>query len=264
MNKTKLVEKIHKEFHVAFDEADRHIRQVAIAVETGLANAKNPVDIYDEIADLGFKSIREVRENKSRVRNREVLTSRQRSLKLFQDKIQEMNLFMNHRIITMPQIIQILEKYHLFIGPVKRYTGSMPTKNAHEIAEYKKGWDVYQSHCDKNRKGAIRHNRFSEYYPITSQGCDDTTNNLGSMYICAPLNHFEKTKNKSIVGREVFYPSDMTPPFKWYTPPSPPDPIVLNPISFNDSWLDNFKFMHVCTAWGIEAANADIVNANNN
>lgn len=260
----KIVEKIHSEFHNAFDIAAEKIQQVNIAVENGLAKTPPPLLIYDDIADMGFKSIREVNENQKRINNKNSLNSRKVSLTKFYEMTTQMSLYLNYRIITMPQVIQILEKYNLFIGPVNRYQGSMPRHAAEQLLNYKKAWNSYHRPDLNLNHRKITHAYFDETEPICAQnnGYNSGLSNINKLYICAPFGDFDKSKSRNVVGKEIFYNNEIKPPFEFHPMPPPPDPIVLNPLFFGDSWLDSFKFMHVAAAWGVEAK--EVVNPTSN
>ncbi len=235
-------EHIHREFNEAFNDADLFLeKQLNSLIEK---NTNIPQVEYDELFNnfsssstiIKLEKISSLKKNT----NKEI-----DNLKNLKNSLDDIRLKYPYKIISFAQIIKILDKYDLYIGNSKFYTDIIPEYNAKQISSYL-----------NNVKEKQISTYFESKYPISSQYGNNY--NTLSLYICAPHTMFEK-KDKNVVGREIFYDSDLT--VKLRLSPTPvKDPIVLNPLFIDNPLAKDLVLFHVVTAWGPEAKEPDILN----
>ena len=170
------------------------------------------------------------------------------------------SLFPFHKFILYSQVIQICEKYNLYISPSKFYKGNIPKKNLEELKNFP--FDVWE----KSGSDYSDHLTLLSNSPICNQSGSRTRSlNLNkSLYICAPLNEFELEKTENI-GKEIYEkPMREINPLKFRLPEkqkAPKDPIILLPVIATE--LNEIGFI-VVTKWGKEADDINLQVGINN
>lgn len=263
----KTIEKIHNEFDSAVEVLEKISNEKQ---EMANSISDNPPDTNDNdgvfLLDLGFSNTTLAKKSlEYRVQKKN--NDDKRSSYLHQSKaIKEnvdfyKNAFPFHKFILYSQVLQICEKYNLYLGSSSLYKGDIPKKNIEEMKNFP--LQKYQSLISQCVPF------LSSIEPICSQlGNTFSTRPRGDAgihpYICAPYSSFE-TKNTDTVGKEIFSinkENGLINPFKFKIPkPEPKDPIVLLPVTTKQ--LKQIGFI-VVTKWGKEAEDESLVVPKNN
>lgn len=254
------IEKIHQDFDLAVDR----LKKIAEDRKKEAESLKNPQksEFFDDaqfLDDLGFRNVSIVDQknnykktvekiNKERRQKSHVSESIERNIELFT------NIFPFHKFILYSQVIQICEDYNLYLGPVSFYKGNIPQKNIDEIKNFP--FDTYRS------GDFDRWLRLVPHEPICNQRMEKEHFSNGiSLYICAPLNEFNR-KNTNITGKEIYENKFDLNPLRLEIPKKmPKDPIVLLPVRVKG--LNDPGFI-VITKWGKEAEDSRLVVPMNN
>lgn len=238
----KLVEEIHKSFYTEVDRLlcaakianslksdcqeliDKSIRLKAV----GFENAKDVVDAQPEIDRLAKLE----KENEQK----EILVE---AINYFTQK------YPQYKFITKASVSSICEKYGLVYGDAKSYIGTIPEKNLQHIECFKvseedqccRYHEIFEGFSDTVRKE----------YDYTTAEVYRSRNNIGfngpiQLQIVAPQKDFDM-KNKKVVNNKIV----------------PLDPVVLKPVVYKDRC-----YYLIVTAWGLEAGDELVVNANHN
>jgi hypothetical protein len=240
-------EHIHREFNEAFFDADLVLEKcINSLIEK---NESIPQVEYEGLYDNFSSSSSVIKSEK--IRSLKNGTKKQiDNLKNLKNSLDDIRLKYPYKIISFAQIVRILEKYDLYIGNSRSYTDIIPQYNAKQISDYLNNI--------QNKGISVS---LDSSYPISSQNYPSYpsySNNKCSFYICAPHSMFE-TKDKNIVGREVFYDSSLTVKLK-FVPAPIKDPIVLNPLFIDNPLAKDLMLFHIVTAWGPEAKEPDVLN----
>ena len=151
-----------------------------------------------------------------------------------------------HKFILYSQVINICEKYNLYLSPAPFYNGEIPQKNIEEMKNF-----PYEKWASEH---SSKEARLSSQKPICEQITSSMRSGPVKMYICAPLNEFDMTGNTS-VGREIYEKTDRDKSgVREFKLPKreilPKDPIILLPVQVDP--LRELGFI-VVTKWGEEA-----------
>lgn len=249
------IEMIHRDFDTAVETL------VKIADEkqksASQLNEPKPQSDYEDgkfLESIGFvntvKAIKakDFDSGKGKIVN--VKTASAKESKAIMNIIQKyQTIFPFHKFILYSQVINICEKYNLFLAPVEMYKGDIPSKNIEELKNF--DFKTYKSSgCVPNIDGNE---------PICAQALQINKYNTEyiKMYICAPRAEFIVGKNTLCIGKELYNDHNASEhslkhPFKFKAQlkPAPKDPIVLIPVQAFE--LGQIGFI-VNTKWGLEA-----------
>jgi len=252
-NKTtnEIIEEIHETFYT---EVDRLLASAEIANPLD-TDKQDLIEKCKRLKTLGFTNTIEVKEAELEITRLDTL---KRDNEIKQTLIKAINYFSfkypNYKFITKESVEKICKKYNLVHGTIDKYIGTVPDKNLKHIEDFKVLEDdecfysQFRSIHSINKKEYInfqtyliglkqRRNSFDGYGRDFYEKC--------SLEIAAPVKDF------NMMGMEV----------KEYkiSKIEIPDPVVLKPVIFN-----NQKYYLIVTAWGLEAGDEIVVNANHN
>jgi hypothetical protein len=240
-----IIEEIHETF---FTEVDKLLESAMIAKSLD-TDKQSLIDKCARLKKLGFENTKEIKEA-------EIEIERLNSIKLENDEKQELfdaiNYFSfkypNYKFITKDSVEKICEKYKLFYGDIKIYTGDVPDENLKHIEDFKidKNDECY---VEKMRIGRTRTNIDSDYHNFKTYNeiKDYVDVKICPLEIVAPLKDFETDKTETIIRKYGISHIEI------------PDPIVLKPVFF-----DHKKYYLIVTAWGLEAGDELVVNERHN
>jgi hypothetical protein len=245
-----VIEEIHETFYTEVDSL------MALAkTPNSLDTTKQAlIDKCQRLEKLGFTNTKEAKEAQSEIAR---LKSLEEENTVKANLVEAINYFSfkypNYKFITEESVKRICKKYNLVYGSVANYIGTVPDENLKHIEDFKiKEEDecfLVQQRYPFASAGTI-----DECY-TTLNGAKEFKNQSKSLVftfidkcpleIVAPLKDFnmegKEVKNHKISKIEI------------------PDPIVLKPVIFN-----NQKHYLIVTAWGLEAADELVANANHN
>jgi hypothetical protein len=174
-----------------------------------------------------------------------------------------------YKFILYSQVINICEKYNLYLGHSSLYKGNIPKKNIEEMKNFP--FNVYNSSSFERYIPYLHHmpneplcncdlNHYANQYGYNGNGNNSSINT----YICAPLNSFDEINIKT-VGKELYRKSSdevSLNPFKFkFVKPAPKDPIILLPVRVEE--LKQLGFI-IMTKWGVEANDESLIVPENN
>ncbi len=257
-----VIAEIHDTF---FTEVDRLLisAKQAKSLDT---DKQDLINKRERLKNLGFTNAKEVKEAEVEIERLDNLKKENESKK---NLIEAINYFSfkypNYKFITEDSVLQICNKYGLVYGGIEKYIGTVPDKNLKHIEDFKVLEDdechIHSEWCHSFDIGRFME---TEHYQTSKETAIKIENNLRNpkhsffggisshtidkkcpLEIVAPIKDFNTdgmdVKNFKLLKIEV------------------PDPIVLKPVIFN-----NTKYYLIVTAWGIEASDELIVNANHN
>lgn len=267
-----IIEEIHESFYT---EVDKLLESAKISKSIE-SQKESLIDKRNKLVALGFTNTKEVQEANIAIDN----------LKKSESIISAINYFSQkyplYKFITEDSVIKICEKYNLVYGDSSKYIGKVPDKNLKEMQNFKienKDYCFIKTHVSfnyssndyisftefehavayeaKGRKYIKGHTiRDKEYLELLKKEIENNVKKSllyydGFLYskcnleIAAPLKDFnmdgQEVKNFKISKIEI------------------PDPIVLQPVYF-----DGQKHYLIVTAWGLEAGDELVINANHN
>lgn len=261
----KAVLEIHNEFETAAD------RLLIEAKEILNEAAKQDISKVDRLKSLGFNQTEQV------VKSKPIMEKAQ----LTKEKLQLLELYSvrypNNKFITEEQVQQICLKYGLICGSVSKFKGFVPESNLKQIENFKLNaedvglhtsngfflkngeikkrnsyWHVYRiDDTDTYKLHAFQSENGIDFYArddhnlfgLAHEGFfNKFTINKSNLQICAPLKDMD-AKGMTIEKGYKMQPIHI------------PDPIVLQPVK--GGYL-------ILTAWGDEASDELVVNANHN
>lgn len=254
------IEMIHQDFDLAVDR----LKKIAKDRKKEADSLKTPEkeDYFDDaqfLDDLGFRNVSIVDQKNNYKKTVEEINKEKNQKSYVSESIEKnievfTNTFPFHKFILYSQVIRICEDYNLYLGPVSFYKGDIPKKNINEIKNFP--FDTYKS------SGFNRRLRFESHEPICNQRVEkEHFSNEISLYICAPLNEFNRKKT-NIIGKEIYENKLDLNPLRIEIPKKmPKDPIVLLPV--RTKGLNDPGFI-VITKWGKEAEDSRLVVPMNN
>lgn len=248
-----IIEEIHSSFNSAFDNADKEID----------SSLEKLLSEEERIVSSDFTQLEKHFQNSTTIKvitNNRILKSTTSSkieeIKKFKRKLDEIGVKYPYKIISYGQIVEILNKYDLYIGSSSKYIEDIPKSNMEQLKYYLEKIDKEVCLC------------YGEKLPISSQDGQEISKNRYSnyneyhnptLYICAPNTAFDK-KNRTVIGREFIYDTFLKPKFKMLANPIIKDPIVLNPLNIEGEIAKSLKLFHVVTAWGPESMEGNVFN----
>lgn len=243
-----VIEEIHERFYTEVDK----LLSAANIYKSQDTEKQLLIDKSERLKALGFKNTKEVKEAEAEI---ERLNEIKRENEWKKDLIEAINYFSfrypNYKFITEESVKTICAKYNLVYGEIDKYIGTVPDKNIKHIENFK----IHESdECfevlEVNLRGMSMSKKYISFDEANKlKGFHDfvryTNCNKKPLEIVAPLKDFnmEKHEIKDFKLSEIVIP----------------DPVVLKPVFFKDK-----KYYLIVTAWGLEAGDEIVVNANHN
>lgn len=256
-----VIEEIHESF---FTEVNKLL--AAAKIENSLYTDKQIlIDKCARLKALGFTNTIEVKEAEGELERLEILRKDNKEKKTLIETINYFSFkYPNYKFITEESVKKICEKYNLVYGEIGKYIGTVPDKNLKHIEDFKVLEDdecfIHEEHYSRFMMGdriiSKEYLSFSIFKSMLTRKSELLRLHHFDMYfreidMKCPLEIAAPIKDFNMEGREV----------KDYkiSKIEIPDPIVLKPVIFNKQ-----KHYLIVTAWGIEAGDEIIVNANHN
>jgi len=246
------IEKIHAEF----DSATEQTLNAAIAI----INNSNPVvieknEVAEKLQALGFVSSKTCEDYQSALlgakEKNESISDRNKTAN-------EIASFINnsvYKIISYSQTMRICEKYGLFLGSARRFTGEIPLKNIEEISLYKR--TTINIPMNAPLCMFIRCKYKGEYDSLGELRASLKKSN--DFYIVAPRDEFNY-EGAVVVGNEIFSYDKREARERFIESRQKiKDPVVLYPIE-----CCGRLFFHVVSKWGLEAEIEEFHNPKDN
>ncbi len=258
-----VIEEIHETFYT---EVDKLLASAKIANSLD-TDKQDLIEKCARLKALGFTNTKEVKEAEAEIARLDELKRDNEAKKTLIEAINYFSFkYPNYKFITEKSVEKICAKYNLVYGAIDRYIGTVPDKNLKHIEDFRVLEDdecfIYEElmwssfggerSIRKEYKTAERYKEEQkrkdnvDYYRMSMLHHSIREINMKCpLEIAAPLKDFNmegmEVKGHKISKIEI------------------PDPIVLKPVIFN-----NQKHYLIVTAWGIEAGDELVVNANHN
>lgn len=278
-----LIEEIHQSF---LTEVDNILAEAKIIKSTE-SQYNGLLDKAKKLKELGFTQTKECITAETESKRIEAIMKENLDKEEISEAVEYFNQYYpNNKFITEQSVIKICNKYGLIYGPISIYTGTVPTKNMNEIANFKaRQEDILMGHTtqEMNRSTWNYENKFnsiskSKYNDLKIQAEQEERrfderfgspisetywqkrrlynycssdyyhrNNL-SKYKPAELEICAPSKDFNLEGYTIVKGVRIVKvEFK--------DPIVLHPVEYNGK-----KHYLIVTAWGKEASDELVVN----
>jgi len=255
-----LIDEIHTTF---YSEVDRLLAESKIAKSLH-TDKQDLIDKCNRLKALGFTSTQEVKDAQKEIQRLSALESENKTK---QALISAINYFSSkypqYKFITEESVKTICSKYNLVYGSVDKYIGTVPDKNIQQMQQFKVDPNdecyqrIFRSRYNNPRwlwgepedfhwatlKDKESYNSPSPLHMMSNESWQ--VFNICKLEICAPEKDFDmtnmETKDFKLSKIEI------------------PDPVVLKPVIYNGQ-----RYYLIVTAWGKEAGDEIIVNANHN
>lgn len=252
-----VVEEIHETFYT---EVDRLLASAKISnsLET---DKQDLIDKSRRLKEIGFHGAREVGEANAEAARLYALEQENEEKRELVEAIKYFSFkYPNHKFITEKSVKKICEKYNLVYGTIDRYTGSVPDKNLRHIEDFSVSEDDECFSCKE-----IRYISFSRSERVVR------TTHITHERVMQITKDIERTRPSDYREEIEICPLEIAAPSKDFRMEGMevkehklskieiPDPIVLKPVIFNGK-----KHYLIITAWGLEAGDELVVNANHN
>jgi len=262
-----VIEEIHETFYT---EVDKLLASAKIANSLD-TDKQDLIEKCARLKALGFTNTKEVKEAEAEIARMGELKRDNEAKKTLIEAINYFSFkYPNYKFITEKSVEKICAKYNLVYGAIDRYIGTVPDKNLKHIEDFRvfeddecfieedlyyNQWNGQERSMRKNYKTFSKWNeeqeRKSNHDYMMSQFRSSFDHRTRSINMKCPLEIAAPLKDFNMEGMEV----------KGHkiSKIEIPDPIVLKPVIFN-----NQKHYLIVTAWGIEAGDELVVNANHN
>lgn len=251
---SKEVELIHNDFSSAVTEVTNRINAFASKIND-INNLPNEMsqDYFNLLNKFNFQNNPDFKAHEASVNIRYKLEHIE---ELKKSIIDYSIAFPGYKIIYLPQILNLCQKYNLFFGSVNFFKGDIPFKNLKAIDDFSKFQQKFES----------LHGRISyrNDVPVTSQLYADLNHRESTYYICAPKSDFIG-EGLTTIRNEIFRYDERIKFNKSYFSIKKPvkDPIVFCPVKALNPG-ERIQTFVVVTAWGKEASDELVVNHINN
>jgi hypothetical protein len=242
----KIVEEIHETF---FTEVDRLLADAKILRSTH-SDKEDLLERKSNLEKLGFGSAKPVVEGSDEFnRLRQIKSENEKREKLVNTIEYFSFKYPMYKFITEESVEMICKKYNLMYSEVSNYIGDVPDKNINDMLNF----SIKDEDACYGSRGPYSSNFTNVGYDSTQREDESRLNswNTRGYYtiklpfeICAPLIDFKDdlvAKGHKLEKAPIL------------------DPIVLQPVYHN-----NKKHYLIVTAWGIEAEDPLVMNANLN
>jgi hypothetical protein len=251
------IEKIHAEFNTATDKLINIAKQSAKAADN-IADLKETDTIEDGIflKTIGFDNVPQAKKALDFSLSKNTLFVQKNHLSKKAEKIAKIvdnysQTFPFNKFILYSQVIEILEKYNLFIGHSSLFKGEIPEKNVKEIKSFFNNYKDTKNLARINTKKPL----------CSNDGCESYSGGYMNFFICAPKADFQTGKNIFTLEKEIYKNDEFDIPS--YTKAiamnklakQTKDPIVLLPVRTD---LNQLGFI-VVTKWGLEAEDSRLI-----
>ena len=258
-----VIEEIHETFYT---EVDKLLASAKIANSLD-TDKQDLIEKCARLKALGFNNTKEVKEAEAEIARLDELKRDNEAKKTLIEAINYFSFkYPNYKFITEKSVEKICAKYNLVYGAIDRYIGTVPDKNLKHIEDFRVLEDdecfIYEElmWSSFGGEGSIRKEyKTAEQYKEKQKRKDNVDycrmsmllHSIREINMKCPLEIAAPLKDFNMEGMEV----------KGYkiSKIEIPDPIVLKPVIFN-----NQKHYLIVTAWGIEAGDELVVNANHN
>lgn len=245
-----IIEEIHTSFYTEVD----NLLLEAKNINSLNSDKQELIDKCKRLKSLGFKNSKEVIEGEKEISRLKLLDEENKNKKDLFNAIEYFSMkYPMYKFITEDSVKKICEKYNLIYGEIENYIGTVPTKNLEQIENFKiknedkcfiklveSSWRSVKEIISYTKMQMLINQRVNKWGVY-----DNSLSFEAPLEIVAPLKDFNienmEIKDYKISKIEI------------------PDPVVLKPVLFN-----NKKYYLIVTAWGIEAADENVVNANHN
>lgn len=259
------VEQIHDDF---FTAGEKILAEALKVMEESKGKDLESANVLLRYGFYKTKVVKEVQEIQRQVEMNRPLAER---IKYYQQT------YPHYKFITYEEVMRICKKYNLVFGSAENFIGDIPAKNIADIVKFKiKKEDTIMSSSHSN---SINNSRSETTLSIVDvermlkewkgfEGDSPETNdawkknelsaleNFGVAYYPPTCSNYSAPKISICAPEKDF---DMTGKYVQENTimerPSPPDPVVLYPVSFG--YL-------IITAWGKEASDEAVINPVNN
>lgn len=259
-----VIEEIHETFYT---EVDKLLASAKIANSLD-TDKQDLIEKCARLKALGFTNTKEVKEAEAEIARLDELKRDNEAKKTLIEAINYFSFkYPNYKFITEKSVEKICAKYNLVYGAIDRYIGTVPDKNLKHIEDFKVLEDdecfvfeeLYRGMFGNGERSMRKEYRTFQRYSADREAKKEmgyhhyhrmsfdirTIDMKCPLEIAAPLKDFNmegmEVKGHKISKIEI------------------PDPIVLKPVIFN-----NQKHYLIVTAWGLEAGDELVVNANHN
>lgn len=256
-----VIEEIHETFYT---EVDKLLASAKIANSLD-TDKQDLIEKCARLKALGFTNTKEVKEAETEIARLDELKRDNEAKKTLIEAINYFSFkYPNYKFITEKSVEKICAKYNLVYGAIDRYIGTVPDKNLKHIEDFRV---LEDDECHQHaewysdfRIGKFGESKNYQTAEVTKKAQERRKDHLHYMMqshgktvidMKCPLEIAAPSKDFNMEGMEVkghkISKIEM------------PDPIVLKPVIFN-----NQKHYLIVTAWGIEAGDELVVNANHN
>lgn len=259
-----VIEEIHDTFYT---EVDRLLAEAKISKSLD-TDKQDLIEKCARLKALGFTNTKEVKEAEAEIDRLNKLEQENKAKSILIEAINYFSFkYPNYKFITEDSVKKICAKYNLVYGSIDRYIGTVPNKNLKHIEDFRVLEDdecfIYEKRYFSGWGGSnIKEKRYlnASRYKAEQKLKNHTDLDLLMMSrnmsfqeinmkcpleIAAPLKDFNmkgmEVENHKISKIEI------------------PDPVVLKPVIFRGK-----KHYLIVTAWGLEASDELVVNANHN
>jgi hypothetical protein len=246
VSQKKVIEEIHETF---FTEVDRLLAEAKISKSTE-TQYEDLLKKQERLKNLGFSQTKEMIAAQAEIARLEAINKENANKETLIKAIEYFSMkYPTYKFITEQSVKKICQKYGLIYGGIDKYKGTVPDRAIEDMERFKieevdEAW--IKSSDFVGFRGISNERTFVSHYIGTK-----STSTSGHYYheifykasleIAAPLSDFDtrgmETKDFQLCRIEV------------------PDPIVLQPVMFN-----NNKYYLIVTAWGLEAKDELVFN----
>lgn len=223
------IEQIHHEFNIEGELLLGEAKKILSTENLDTSKA-------ERLSKMGFKATKEVKQAAETIERKAMSEKMAKTIEHYQFH------YPQNRFINEDGVKRICEKYGLVCAPVGRYIGGVPLKNLKEIENFKlKTADIFYSKIDwSNGSTEITKEEYHNFFQNVDQRQSSVANNILALMICAPVKDIQLSSREKVEGHKIV---------------QIPDPVVLKPV--REGYL-------IVTAWGIEAEDEEVKNANHN
>jgi len=219
------VQKIHKDFYNSLDTSTIQVQD--------LEDIKEYNSAAQRLSSFGLRNSATYQKLQEKIQSSEETNSNN---ELANTLLEIEAKFPKYRLIGFKKVMELCERYNLYLSPIENYTGIIPNKNLTEMEKY---------HEMLKGKGISANTNSIDYLLQKTYGIGQSPVYL----ICAPMKDFNK-KGLAAIGRTLQYFN--SPKFEFRVelkmPNLMPDPIVLSPLNIKGNLI-----FHIATAWGPES-----------
>lgn len=275
-----LVDKIHKNFHMAITTADEKLAEMLGLIVIDSGDRVRAMEDYAKLKGY-FGNAVEVTKSVAELEEINKKKSEAKEIELFRSELQFLKTLTGLKFIHYPAVISLCKKYNLVIGDSTLYKETVPRKNAEDIGRfinnfsYSNVGELHEKYrkfptTDRWFRDPLEYRRKSNHLwaytydnttPLFHQSFDvlNAYNSLVAhrLYTVGPINYFN-AKGLTNIGCELVKIPKVS--FELQKVEVIPDPIVLAPINFQSTLGKELRMFAIVTAWGPEARDPLVFN----